>query len=68
MIGCYVGVEDFLGHSDDLPFCCLTQPPAWSRLLLRVKDHFAFCLGSSIQNVSASQIQIVEVHTRSHGP
>ena len=61
--------RDLRGYSDDdTPFCCLAQPPVWSRLLLRVKDHFAFCLGSSIQNVSLSRIAIVEVHTRSHGP
>ena len=61
--------RDYSDDSDDPPFCCLAQPPVWSRLLLRVNDHFAFCLGhSSIQNVSVFQIPIVELHTRSHDP
>ena len=46
--------REYSDDLDDPPFCCLTQPPVWSRLLLRVKDHFAFGLGSSIQNGSVS--------------
>ena len=61
--------RDYSDDSDDPPFCCLAQPPVSSRLLLRVNDHLAFCLGhSSIQNVSVFQIPIVELHTRSHDP